>query len=85
MSYEFQGLLYGTATEVMDKVARCWVIGDGTNSEQDVALILKEFSDAQMAKDCIKNWELQEWLESNDLDHDDLVRAFARLANAILN
>jgi hypothetical protein len=89
MAYEFAGSLYRNEASMLDAIAHDWITAGGSHTQEDVRRILQDFSDNELADDCITEWELDTPPDPNDLDRhshmmthyyqaSDLTAAFAR-------
>jgi len=58
-NYEFQYTLYRSERAMLDAIAYEWITAGGWNSAADIAEAL-HMSDAALAEECIRGWELDE-------------------------
>ena len=86
IKYEFASGLYGCESYMLRAIAETWVTADGANSDEFVAEYLAENTPAEIARECIYGYGLdqdgdcaQSHMEFNGYGVDDLARAFADL------
>ena len=94
MTLEFRSTLYGTPDNLVTAIADAWMGADGSNSAADIASALADYTDAELADECIAAWDLSAicndddvqlgscapvtWLAARGLDRDDVVDAIWR-------
>jgi hypothetical protein len=89
MAYAFAGALYPNEAAMLDAIAHDWITAGGDATQDEVRNRLLTFSDAELAADCITEWELDTPPDPDDPDRhshmmtnyyqaSDLEQAFAR-------
>src|SRR5215472_11641477 len=58
-NYKFQSTLYRSETAMLNAIAYEWITAGGQNNAEDVTDALR-MSDAALAEECIRGWELDE-------------------------
>jgi hypothetical protein len=88
MTYEFQNTIYRTSTDLLDALAYEWLTKGGLNGPKEIAQLQTGKTDKELARECIKGWELDEgidvdadgrpysWMSERGIWEEDLVEAF---------
>lgn len=85
-NYEFGGSLYPNMDQYLDAVASTWIEADGANDDQFIADTLANWSDRELADECIDMWRLDQLgqdgepsnMQRYDYTTDELAEAFSR-------
>ena len=93
LQHEFQNTLHYTESSMLDHIAATYITADGANSPRTVAEALATLTDAELARECIEGFELDESddrcddydkaagmsdMEFNEYTIDDLTAAMGR-------
>ena len=76
MSYEFRSVLHRSSGEMHNAIASEYLSAGGLNGRETMLGFLAEATDAELAADATKEWDLT---EHGEFEVDALVRAFTRL------
>jgi hypothetical protein len=89
MTYEFQNTIYRTSTDLLDAIAYEWLTAGGLNGPDVIKELQADKTDAELARECIKGWGLDEpfdgsddedpprsWMDERGITEEDLVEAF---------
>ena len=84
---EFQSTLHPSTRHMLASIAEEWITAGGSWDEQTVAKTLHDFTDAELAAECVEGWGLdqddddmdspQSHMGFNDYSHGDLTEAFS--------
>ena len=93
IKYEFADTLHSSESSMLDHIAAAYLTADGANSPHTVAEALATMTDAELARECIEGFELDESddrcddydktagmsdMEFNEYTIDDLTAAMGR-------
>ena len=60
IKYEFASALHSSESSMLDHIAATYITADGANSPRTVAEALATMTDAELARECIEGFELDE-------------------------
>lgn len=86
IQYEFGSIAYRNESDMLAAIAGEWLSAGGMNNEATQAQFLAEYSDADLAAECISEWgldrgddEIESHMEFNSYTAADLAAAFGDL------
>lgn len=78
--YEFQSILFNTASDLCNAVASAWLSAGGRNTRKFILDSLRDATDAELAEEVINEWDLNsDWMAERRICREDIERAFSAI------